>query len=115
MENENTLVFSLSDNQKQNAIFKALNPEKVRYYVFDTYDDYALVFDFETEKTYKVGYTKNEDDTVSVSAEMEEVYMEYVTKDEKNLLILFAQKAHSLLLYLYLKLTKLKSMSLVRI
>lgn len=84
VENENTLVFSLSDNQKQNAIFKALNPEKVRYYVFDTYDDYALVFDFETEKTYKVGYTKNEDDTVSVSAEMEEVYMEYVTKDEKK-------------------------------
>ena len=29
VENENTLVFSLSDNQKQNAIFKALNPEKV--------------------------------------------------------------------------------------
>lgn len=82
VDNEN-MIFALSDNQKQNAIFRALNTERVRYYVFDTYEDYALVFDFEDEKYLKVGYTKNEDDSISVSDNFEEVVCEYVTAEEK--------------------------------
>lgn len=83
---ENTLTFALSDNQKQNAIFKALNTETVRYFVMDTYEEYAIVFDMETEKIEKVGFTKNEDDTVTVSDQFEELFAEYVTSAEKEAL-----------------------------
>ena len=86
MENQETLTFALSDNQKQNAIFKALNPEVVRYYVLDTYEDYALVFDFETEKHLKVSYTKDESDNITVAEDFTEVVAEYVTAEEKEVL-----------------------------
>lgn len=86
MENQETLTFALSDNQKQNAIFKALNPEVVRYYVLDTYEDYALVFDFETEKYLKVSYTKDESDNITVAEDFTEVVAEYVTAEEKEVL-----------------------------
>lgn len=86
MENQETLTFALSDNQKQNAIFKALNPEVVRYYVLDTYEDYALVFDFETEKYLKVSYTKDESDNITVAEDFIEVVAEYVTAEEKEVL-----------------------------
>lgn len=86
MENQETLTFALSDNQKQNAIFKALNPEVVRYYVLDTYEDYALVFDFETEKYLKVSYTKDESDNITVAEDFTEVVAEYVTTEEKEVL-----------------------------
>lgn len=86
MGNDTTLTFSLSDNQKQNAIFKALNPETVRYYVMDSYENYALVFDFETEKYLKVGYTKDENDNITIAEEFVEVVAEYVTAEEKQAL-----------------------------
>ena len=82
MDNEN-MIFALSDNQKQNAIFKALNPEVIRYYVVDSYESYALVFDFETEKHYKVSFTIGENDEVSVADDFEEVVFEFVTASEK--------------------------------
>ena len=84
--NANALTFALSDNQKQNAIFKALNPEVVRYYVLDTYEDYALVFDFETEKYLKVSYSKDENDNITIAEEFVEVVAEYVTAEEKEVL-----------------------------
>ena len=86
MENNNTLTFALSDNQKQNAIFKALNPEVIRYFVMDSYEDYALVFDMETEKVMKVGYTKDESDNIIIAEEFVEMVAEYVTKEEKEVL-----------------------------
>lgn len=86
MENQETLTFALSDNQKQNAIFKALNHEVVRYYVMDTYEDYALVYDFETEKHLKVSYTKDESDNITVAEDFTEVVAEYVTAEEKEVL-----------------------------
>lgn len=86
MDNQDNLTFALSDNQKQNAIFKALNPEVIRYYVMDSYEDYALVYDFETEKSYKVAFTKDENDNITVSDTFEEVVVEYVTAEEKGAL-----------------------------
>lgn len=95
MDNQQTLTFALSDNQKQNAIFKALNPEVVRYYVLDTYEDYALVFDFETEKHLKVSYTKDENDSITVGEEFTEVVAEYVTAEEKAALDQLRSKTES--------------------
>ena len=95
MDKQQTLTFALSDNQKQNAIFKALNPEVVRYYVLDTYDDYALVFDFETEKYLKVSYTKDENDNITVGEEFIEVVAEYVTAEEKAALDQLRSKTES--------------------
>lgn len=95
MDNQQTLTFALSDNQKQNAIFKALNPEVVRYYVLDTYEDYALVFDFETEKYLKVSYTKDENDNITVGEEFTEVVAEYVTAEEKAALDQLRSKTES--------------------
>ena len=95
MDNQQTLTFALSDNQKQNAIFKALNPEVVRYYVLDTYEDYALVFDFETEKYLKVSYTKDENDNITVGEEFIEVVAEYVTAEEKAALDQLRSKTES--------------------
>lgn len=95
MDKQQTLTFALSDNQKQNAIFKALNPEVVRYYVLDTYEDYALVFDFETEKYLKVSYTKDENDNITVGEEFTEVVAEYVTAEEKAALDQLRSKTES--------------------
>ena len=95
MDKQQTLTFALSDNQKQNAIFKALNPEVVRYYVLDTYEDYALVFDFETEKYLKVSYTKDENDNITVGEEFIEVVAEYVTAEEKAALDQLRSKTES--------------------
>lgn len=92
---ENNLTFALSDNQKQNAIFKALNTETVRYFVMDSYEDYAIIFDMENEKILKVGYTKDEGDSVSVSDQFEELFAEYVTKEEKDAINEFRKKKGS--------------------
>lgn len=104
VEKEKDIVFALSDNQKQNEIFKCLNKDKYQYFVMDTYDDYAIVYDFESEKTFKVAYTKNEDDSVSVSDEMEEVYSIYVTKDEKERLDEYRKKRECTLVEAFEKL-----------
>ena len=86
MENNTDLCFTLSDNQKQSAIGKALNAESIRYYVIDTMPEYAIVFDFETEKTFKFNYTKDENDVITVAEEGVELFGEYVTADEKKAL-----------------------------
>lgn len=83
---ENTLTFALSDSQKQNAIFKALNPEKIQFFVMETYDSYAIVYDLENEGLKKVNFTKNEDDTITVDETLVDVTAEYVTADEAEAL-----------------------------
>lgn len=84
--NQMNINFALSDNQKQNAIFKALNTDTVRYFVLDTYDDYAIVYNLEQDKYEKVNYTKNEDDSISVADNFEEMFTEFVTASEKKAL-----------------------------
>ncbi len=84
--NENMEVtFKLSDAQKENKIFLALNEHDYRYYVHAVYDEYAIVFDFETEAFFRVDYTKNDDtDEVSLTSELEAVFVEYLTQVEKD-------------------------------
>lgn len=86
MDNENTLTFTLSANQKQSAIMKALNTESFRYYVLDNYDNYAIVFDYEAEKYLKVNYTIDENDQIALEEEFAELVPEFVTADEKAVL-----------------------------
>ena len=82
---EDMFTFKLSDSQKANKIFQALNPnEEYRYYVFATYDDCAIAFDYKEEKFVKVNYTKDDaTDTVTVG-EPVTVYAEYVTEEERT-------------------------------
>lgn len=89
MANENVYnpTFALSDRQKQDKLFQALNTETVRYWVVDTYEDYAIVYDMEQESYAKVSYTKNDEaETVTVADDMAAVFVEFVTEEEKNAL-----------------------------
>ena len=91
---ENILQFSLSNNQKQNAIFKALNNEIVRYLVVDNYDTYAIVYDMETDNFMKVEFTVSEDNTIMLSdaTQFKELLSEYVTSEEKKALDILRSK-----------------------
>lgn len=79
-EEESSTEFRLSDYQKGNKIASLLNATEWRYYVVDTYDNFAIVRDCEDEKFVKVEFTK-EGDEVTLGS-MTEVYAEFVTKEE---------------------------------
>ena len=96
MANEYNPTFALSDSQKQDKIFQALNPEVFRYWVMDTYDEYAIVFDMEKEEFLKVSYTKDDtNNTVTVADDMITVYAEYVTKEEQDALAKLRKQAQA--------------------
>ena len=66
------ILFRLSDNEKANKIWDAMNPNyneqggwQVDYYILDVYDDYALCVN--EEGYLRAYYTKNEDDTVTIN------------------------------------------------
>lgn len=84
-QEEEVKEFVLSDNQKQNEIGKALNNSKFQYLVIDTYPTYAVVYNLENDKVYKVTYTV-ENDIVSIGENMEELFAEWVTESEKQAL-----------------------------
>lgn len=77
--------FSLSDREKENKLFEALNPENIRYWIVDTYDDHLIAFDIEDEGYVRVSYTKN-DDVVEIAEEKTVVFAEYVTESERDAL-----------------------------
>lgn len=82
--------FKLSDSEKYEALWKLLNPDVdeegwpiIEYTICDVYDDYALVFCFETSNYERIYYTKN-DETDSVQIDKKEVvYIVEVTESEK--------------------------------
>lgn len=79
------VTFKLSDAQKENKIFLALNEHDYRYYVHEVYDDCAIVFDFETESFFRVNYEKNDEtDEVSLVDDLQPVFVEYLTQTEKD-------------------------------
>ena len=90
---EKHMNFKLSDNQKYNMIWSLLNPRFneeneyiMDYAVCEVYDDYALVFKFETGGYERAYYTKN-DETDSLSIDkMETCYIIDVNEDEKHAL-----------------------------
>lgn len=82
------LNFKLSDNEKFELLFMAMNPNcdaehnfEISNMIGEVYDDYFISYNLGEDKTYKVFYTKNED-SVEIG-ESEEVFVEYVTKAEK--------------------------------
>lgn len=83
-------LFRLSDNEKADKIWEAMNPNfneqggfTVDCYVLDVYDDYALTVGKDGYK--RAYYTKNEDDTVTIN-KVEVCYITDVTESEMNAL-----------------------------
>lgn len=89
-EMPNKINFKLSDNQKANAIFSLLNPNfneaggwEISYGLIDTYDGYALVFDYAHGEYQRVEYTKDDkSDTVTLGAK-KKCYILDITEEEK--------------------------------
>lgn len=85
--------FKLSDNQKYNMIWSLLNPRFneeneyiMDYAVCDVYDEYAVVFKFESNAYERAYYTKD-DKTDSLSIDkMEDCYIVDVNEEEKRAL-----------------------------
>lgn len=84
---EKQTLFRLSDSEKADLIFNALNPNyneengwKVDKYIIDVYDDYALTRDIVNQKYVRVEYTKTDDQVVI--GDSCEVFIVDVTKDE---------------------------------
>lgn len=83
-------LFRLSDNEKADKIWEAMNPNfneqggfVVDCYVLDVYDEYALTVSKDGYK--RAYYTKNEDDTVTID-KVENCYITDVTEAEMNAL-----------------------------
>lgn len=87
------LNFKLSDSQKHDAIWALLNDKyteeghwEITYTICDIYDDYALVYNYETGSHEQVYYTKN-DATDSVElGKRKKCYVIDVTEEEKTAL-----------------------------
>lgn len=95
VENEEEDVqseFVLSDNQKQSAIGQALNASKFQYIVMDSYPDYAIVYNLEDDKVYKVEYSIDENDVIHASEEFTRLYPEWVTEQERMTLSTLRQR-----------------------
>lgn len=76
--------FSMSDEDKRNAIYNALlEATDDEYYIIQTYENYVIAQSWLDGKIYKIGYTKS-DNSVSISEGFTEVFPEFVTADEKN-------------------------------
>ena len=85
--------FKLSDNQKYNMIWSLLNPRfneendyMMDYAVCDVYDNYAVVFKFESGNYERAYYTKNDETDSLAIDKMEVCYIVDVNEDEKRAL-----------------------------
>lgn len=88
-----TLNFKLSDGQKHELLFYALNPNFneegnwiIDCSICEVYDDYALAWNYETSKYSRVYYTKNEDDTITIG-EVVDAFIIDVTESEYSTLM----------------------------
>ena len=90
---EKHMNFKLSDNQKYNMLWSLLNPRfneeneyVMDYAVCEVYDEYAVVFKFESGEYERAYYTKS-DETDSLSIDkMETCYIIDVNAEEKRAL-----------------------------
>lgn len=85
--------FKLSDSEKLDAIWALLNPEfneegnwTVSCSVFAVYDDYALVYNYETAEYQRAYYTKNDETNMVELGDMVKCYIVDVTEQEMNTL-----------------------------
>ena len=83
--------FKLSDSQKYDLIWKAVNPEYTEEggwvcstSVCDVYDDYALCYNYENAQYFRQYYTKNED-SITLGDKVN-AYIIEVTESEMNAL-----------------------------
>ena len=90
---EKHMNFKLSDNQKYNMIWSLLNPRfneendyVMDYAVCDIYDEYAVVFKFETSAYERAYYTKNDETDSLAIDKMENCYIIDVNDEEKRAL-----------------------------
>lgn len=82
--------FKLSDRQKFDCIWALLNPNyteegewTVNYAISDIYDDYALVYNYETGEFFRAYYTKNDETDSLELGDLVKVYVVDVTENEK--------------------------------
>lgn len=85
--------FKLSDSEKLDAIWALLNPEfneegnwTVSCSVFAVYDDYALVYNYETAEYQRAYYTKNDETNMVELNNVVKCYIVDVTEQEMNTL-----------------------------
>ena len=91
--NMHQLNFKLSDDAKLQALWTLLNPEyneegnwTVTCSISAVYDDYALVYNYETGDFQRAYYTKNDETDMVELGELVKVYILDVTETEKNTL-----------------------------
>lgn len=84
-------IFRLSDNEKWEALFDALNPNfneegnwECNCRIISVYDDYALCYDCDSRKNKRVYYTKTDD--AVIIGEILDVFIVDVTETEYNAL-----------------------------
>jgi hypothetical protein len=80
-------VFRLSDNEKCNLLFDALNSTKDSFTIIcDIYDEYAIAYDAINKKYFRAYYSKdNEASTVAIE-KTEDCYIVDVSETEMNAL-----------------------------
>ena len=85
--------FKLSDSEKLDAIWALLNPEfneegnwTVSCSVFAVYDDYALVYNYETAEYQRAYYTKSDETNMVELGDVVKCYIIDVTEQEMNTL-----------------------------
>ena len=90
---EKNMNFKLSDSQKYNMIWSLLNPRfneendyTMDYAVCEVYDEYAVVFKFETNAYERAYYTKNDETDSLAIDKMEDCYIIDVNDEEKRAL-----------------------------
>ena len=93
LEGEKHMNFKLSDNQKYNMLWTLLNDRFneeneyiMDYAICEVYDEYALVFKFETGEYNRVYYTKNDETDSLAIDKMEVCYIIDVNETEKHAL-----------------------------
>jgi uncharacterized coiled-coil protein SlyX len=86
-----TINFKLSDSEKHMAIWSLLNTNfteegnyEIQYDVLDIYDDYALVFDYDSRSYYRVKYTKDNEKNEVTLGDREKTYVMDVSESELN-------------------------------
>lgn len=86
-----TINFKLSDSEKHMAIWSLLNTNfteegnyEIQYDILDIYDDYALVYDYDSRSYYRVKYSKNDENNEVALGERERTYVMDVSESELN-------------------------------
>lgn len=91
-KDQNKIVFELSTKQKENAVSKLLNANDWKYYVLDSYSDFAIVVDMDSDEIYRVDFSTDEAETLTLSEEpMKKVSVAYLTEDEKKNLEMYRE------------------------